>query len=430
MKRIFIFTVICLIPLVLVCKTTPGTVLNKKEKIVPVTQETIHPGDLLIKEGKIVRIGKGLPSPEGAEIIDASGMTVYPGFIDAYTHFGLVEISAIASTVDTNEMGKMNPELKVVWAINPHSVHFATNRINGTTSALVAPSGGTFSGITALVKMGGWSIDEMLINDEAASIINFPMTPRETRASRLSKQTKAKIDITVKIVEKIKKYLADARRYHELKKLSTEKGGFPAPGMNAKYEGLKPVLEGKMPVILSVEKAKDIKLAIKFAKEEKLKVIFRGCAQGYKVADKIARAKIPVIIDSLYTGPIEPEEAYDAQWTNVSIMVKAGVTICFSSGGSVGVGKDLPYHAARAVAFGLEHKDAVKALTINPAKIFGIDYRLGSLEVGKDADLFVTTGDPLDARSVVKYLFINGKRVNLDNWWETQYEKWKSRPLK
>jgi len=148
------------------------------------------------------------------------------------------------------------------------------------------------------------------------------------------------------------------------------------------------------------------------------------------VADKIARAKIPVIIDSLYTGPVDPEEAYDAQWTNVSIMVKAGVTICFSSGGYVGVGKDLPYHAARAVAFGLKHEDALKALTINPAKMFGIDNRLGSLEVGKDADLFVTTGDPLDARSVVKYLFINGKRVNLDNWWETQYKKWKSRPLK
>jgi imidazolonepropionase-like amidohydrolase len=111
-------------------------------------------------------------------------------------------------------------------------------------------------------------------------------------------------------------------------------------------------------------------------------------------------------------------------------MVKAGVTICFSSGGYVGVGKDLPYHAARAVAFGLKHEDALKALTINPAKMFGIDNRLGSLEVGKDADLFVTTGDPLDARSVVKYLFINGKRVNLDNWWETQYKKWKSRPLK
>lgn len=428
MKRILIIFMISLFSLTVFSKTNSETILIKNGTIVPVVGEIIKKGDLLIKEGKIACIGKEILQPKEAKIIDASGMWVYPGFIDSFTHLGLVEIFSIPATMDTRELGKENPELKVAWAINPHSVHFATSRINGTTTALVAPSGGTFPGITALVKMDGWTIDEMLIKDEATSMIDFPTTPRATRASRMGKQEKAKIDMTAKIVEKIKKYLSEARRYHELKKVSEEKGGMPKLVMNAKYEGLKPVIEGKIPVILSVEKAKDIKTAIKFVKEEKLKVIFRGCLQGYKVAKRIANAKIPVIIDSLYTGPCDPEEAYDAQWTNISELVKAGVMICFSSGENVGTAKDLPYHAARAVAFGLKHEDAIKALTINPAKIFGVDDRLGSLEKGKDADLFITTSDPLDVKSEVKYLFINGKSVNLDNWWESQYNKWKKRP--
>jgi imidazolonepropionase-like amidohydrolase len=231
-------------------------------------------------------------------------------------------------------------------------------------------------------------------------------------------------------VEKIKDYLKEARHYLELKKLAAENPSQTPPELNQKYEALAPVLDGTLPVVISVEKAKDIELAIKFVKEEKLKAIFRGCAQGFRVLTKIKKAGIPVIIESLYRGPSEPEDGYDAPYRNVAKLAKAGVMICFSSGTDPSVGKDLPYHAARAVAFGLDHEEAIKALTINPAQIFGVDDRLGSLEVGKDADLFITTGDPLDLRSKVTHLFINGKEIDLGNWWQNLYEKWKTRPLK
>jgi imidazolonepropionase-like amidohydrolase len=190
------------------------------------------------------------------------------------------------------------------------------------------------------------------------------------------------------------------------------------------------VLDGSLPVILSVEKAKDIELAIKFVRDQKLKAIFRGCAQGFKVADKIKAAGIPVIIDSLYQGPSEPEDGYDAPYRNVVELAKAGITICFSSGDDPSAGKDLTYHAAKAVAFGLDRDEAVKALTVNPARVFGVDARLGSLEPGKDADLFISAGDPLDARTDVKVLFIDGRKVDMSNWWERQYEKWNARPVK
>jgi imidazolonepropionase-like amidohydrolase len=431
MKKIAILTIVVVMMAVFVLAQADGDkYLVKNATIVPVEGDPLENADLLLEGGKIAAMGHEITAPVGTKIIDATGMFVYPGFIDAHTHLGLSEVSAITSTVDIREMGKENPELKVAWAINPHSVHFKTSRINGTTAALVAPSGGTYPGMSALVKMDGWTIDEMLIKEVATSFINFPMSPRPTRGSRMGPQTQSQVDVTAKLVEKIHEYLNEVRHYLKLRKQGSENPDLVAPDLNPKFEALAPVLDGTLPVIISVEKAKDIELAIKFVQEEKIKAIFRGCIQGGKVADKIKEAGIPVIIDDLYTGPLEPEDGYDAPFCNVSELANAGVQICFSTGRDPSVGKDLTYHAARAVAFGLDRDEAIKALTINPAQIFGIDDRVGSLKVGKDADLFITTGDPLDLRSEVKHLFINGKDMDLGNWWQTLYDTWKKRPIK
>lgn len=431
MKKITLIAVMILAMAAFILAQVPADkILIKKATIVPVEGENLKGGDLLIENGKIAAIGLDLAAPEGARVIEAAGMYVYPGFIDGYTHLGLSEIGAITSTADVREMGKENPELKAAWAVNPHSVHFKTSRINGTTAALVAPSGGTFPGMSVLVKMDGWTIDDMLVKEVATSFVNFPMSPRPTRGARIGAQTEATVDVTAKLVEKIKEYLTEARHYLKLRKLAAENVDIEAPDTNPKYEALAPVLDGTLPVMISVEKAKDIELAIKFVQEEKIKAIFRGCAQGFRVADKIKEAGIPVVIDDLYTGPSEPEDGYDAPFRNAGELVKAGVLICFSSGIAPGVSKDLPYHAARAVAFGLDRDEAIKALTVNPARIFGIDDRVGSLKVGKDADMFITTGDPLDLRSEVKHLFINGQDVDLNNWWKTLYDTWKERPIK
>jgi imidazolonepropionase-like amidohydrolase len=414
---------------ILSSQAEPAKLFIKNATIVPVVGERIEGGSILIEDGKIKAVGKALQAPADAKVIDASGMFVYPGFIDSYSHLGLAEIGAIPSTTDYREMGKENPELRVAWAINPHSVHFGTGRVTGTTTALVAPSGGTFPGISALIKMDGWAFPEMVVKEVATSFINFPMTPRPV-GEGVAVQKEAKEDVTSKLVEKIRDYLKEARRYLELKKLAVGDPSVKTPEYNAKYEALGPVLDGTLPVIVSVEKAKDIELAIKFVQDEKLKAIFRGCAQGFKVADKIKQSGIPVIIDSLYTGPSEPEDGYDAPYRNVVELAKTGVLISFSSGDSPAQGKDLPYHAAKAVAFGLPEEEAIRALTINPAKIFGVADRLGSIEAGKDADLLIATGDPLDMKTEVKQLVINGRAIDMSNWWETLYDKFRKRPEK
>ncbi len=408
----------------------PRPILIKNATIVPVAGEKIDGGSLLLENGKIKALGRAVTAPEGAEVLDASGMFVYPGFIDAYSHFGLSEIRAISATVDFQELGKENPEVRVAWAINPHSFHFGTGRINGTTCALIAPAGGTFPGLSALVKMDGWTFPEMALKEVATSFINFPMTPRPPSGEAVTTQKETKEDVTSKLVDRIKDYLTEARRYLQLKKLSAGNPAIPPPPSSPKFEAFGPVFDGTLPVIISVEKAKDIELAIKFVQEQKIKAIFRGCAQGFKLADRIKQAGIPVIIDSLYTGPSEPEDGYDAPYRNVVELAKAGVVICFSSGDDPALGKDLTYHAAKAVAFGLDHEAAIAALTVNPARIFGVADRIGSLEVGKDGDVFIATGDPLDMKTDVKHIFINGQHIDLANWWDEQYNKFKARPEK
>ncbi|MGQ9618417.1 MAG: amidohydrolase family protein [Candidatus Aminicenantia bacterium] len=416
MKRIFNLILIFLLLSLISFSSNNKPILIKNATIYPITSPKIEKGSILIENGKIVAIGKEIQPPEGAKIIDTEGKNVYPGFIDGFTHLGLVEISSLSSTVDVQETGKFNPELRVGWAINPHSVHIATSRINGTTTALVSPRGGTMPGFTAIIKLDGWTFQEMVLKDIAASVINFPAIPRFGRVEG-RESSKTQEEASTKLIDELKNYFKDARKYIELKKLSKSNPEIPLPEPNRKFDALEHVLNGEIPMIISVDKEKDIELAIKFIQEEKIKAIFKGCAEGFKVAEKIKKAGIPVILSDLYTFPSEPEDGYDAPFLNPSKLAEAGVLFCFSSGGSPAVAKDLTYHAARAVAFGLDYSKAIEALTINPARIFGIDNRVGSLEPGKDADFFICDGDPLDVRTNVTNLFINGKEVDLSNWW-------------
>lgn len=399
---------------------TQPVIAIKGVRIVTVTGEDIPQGTILIKGKYIVDLGPSVTIPPQAKVIEAQGLRAYPGMIDGWTYLGLQEISMIRATVDTRETGNINPQVRADEALRPDSVHIPITRANGTTCALVAPSGGLISGMSALIKLDGWTPEDLVIKVPVAMHIQFPMM-----RGRYRRQTSQSVSGSKRLKE-LKKLFNEAR-YYEKRRLAAQKNLLlPYPDFDEKLEALLPVIHGQLPVMISVYAEKDIKEVIKFVQEEKLKAILYGVHDGWKVADEIAQASLPVILDSLYNQPARWEDGYDALYRNPALLVKAGVKIAFSTQ-SASLAKDLPWHAAKAVAFGLDQKEALKAVTINPAEIFGLGDQMGSLEKGKLANIVLTDGDLLEIKRHVKYLFIEGKEIDLANYYTELLHKFEKR---
>jgi imidazolonepropionase-like amidohydrolase len=370
-------------------------------KIIPVVGEDLDGGTILIKDGKIEAIGRDIPIPAGADIVEAKGWCAYPGMIDSYSFLGLQEITGVNETVDNRETGRMNPQVRAIEALRYDSMHIPIARSNGITAALVAPAGGVVAGQSVLIKLDGWTNREMVVKNPAAA-----------DAGRL--------------IAELKELFTKARFYEKRKNYAAKTLTLALPEFDETSEFLLPVVKGQTPVMISVHADRDIRAAIQFVKEENLKAIFFGAEQGWKVAEDLKKAEIPVIIGSLYDMPPVWDDGYDQLFLNPVVMNKAGVKIAFASV-SATVAKDLPYHAAKAAAFGLDKKEALKAVTIYPAEIFGVDKLMGSLEKGKTANIVLSDGDILETRTNIKKVFIDGKECDLSNRYTELLEKFKKR---
>lgn len=405
-----------------------GTTAVINGTIVPVTSGMIPGGILLMEDETIVAMGPDVAIPEGAEVIDAEGWFVYPGMIDAFGSLGLYEIGSVPATVDDTEMGTYNPHIRASVAINPHSVHIPITRMNGITSQLVAPDGGVISGQCALIHLNGWSHEEMIVKDPAAIRVEFPMMPndRSRRRGREQPREKATAERTERQIDGLREVFADARRYAEAREAyDRSKEGFP-PDRDPVLEALIPVIEKKLPLILSVDWEADIENAVAFVDSMDVLAIFQGVSEGWKTASLLAEHDIPVIVGPVLRSPGE-RDPYDARYANAGILSRAGVKIAFYVG-SAADARSLPYQAGFSAAFGLPKEEALKAVTIYPAEMLGIDDRLGSLEAGKQADVIVTDGDPLEMRTEVKHLFIAGEKVDLTSKHRALFEKFMNRP--
>lgn len=393
----------------------------KGATIIPVVGEDIPEGIIIIKENFIEVIGKDVLIPPEAKVIDATGLFAYPGLIDGFCFLGLSEISALRSTVDFRETGRINPQLRAVEALRPDSVHIPIARANGITAALVAPTGALIAGQSGLIRLVGWTPEEMVIKTPVAMHISFPSIPRP-RGGRESTPREE----TSKQIEELKQILNEARYYGKRKQTAQKNLLLSYPEFDESLEFLLPVVKGELPVMISVYADKDIKAAIKFVQEEKLKAIFFGVEQAWRVVDDIKKAGIPVIFGSLTDMPSKWEDGYDCLYQNPKVLNEAGVKIAFSSESS-SLAKDLPYNASKAAAFGLERREALKAVTIYPAQIFGVDNLMGSLEKGKVANIVLADGDILELRTNIKRVFIDGKEVDLSNKYTELLEKFKKR---
>jgi imidazolonepropionase-like amidohydrolase len=389
--------------------------------IVPVVGQDIPEGTILIKDGLIAEIGRNIPVPHGAKIYDAKGLRAYPGLIDCSCYLGLYEIGSIQATIDNRETGDINPQVKAVEALRPDSMHIPIARSNGITTALVVPTGGLVAGQSGLIRLAGWTPEEMVIKESMAMHIEFPSMGRSRGRSTSQPQQPA----SKKIIE-LKELFHKARIYQKQKNAADKDKRLPLPEFDEKLEFILPVVNGRLPVMISVHSEQDICDAIQFVRDENIKSIFFGVSQGWMVADKIKEVEIPVVFGSLYAMPPKWEDGYDSLYRNPKILQEAGVLFAFSSQ-SATLAKDLPYHAAKAAAFGLDKKEALKGVTIYPAQIFGIDDTMGSLEKGKVANIVLADGDILELSTSVKHVFIDGKEMDLSSVYTEQLDKYKKR---
>ena len=413
--------------------TPPPTYVIRGARVVTVSGADIENATVVISGGRISAVGAGVSAPAGAQVIDASGLWVYPGMIDVGTNMGLAEVSSGApGTIDTAELGDMNPNVAAIWAVNPHSSHIAVTRVEGVTSVLSMPSGGTISGQAAFINLAGSSPREMAVAPQAALVVDFPRVGGGGGfAAFLQAQqgvTQDALTARDRRVEELRRLFRDAEAYGRAQDAyAKDPKAVPRPPTDLKLAALVPYARGERAVVFRAERERDIRGAVRFAEEAKLKAVIIGGSEAWKAAQFLKEKNVPVILDSVLNMPLREDDPYDSLYENAAKLQAAGVRFCISTGDSGAHVRDLPFHAGMAAAYGLPKGEALKAVTLYPAQILGVADRVGSVEQGKIANLVVTDGDLLEARTHVRHLFIAGRQIPLVSRHTMLYEQFKDR---
>ena len=385
-------------------KSRYGTFALTHATIETVTDGVIRNGTVIIRKGKIEAVGTDVKIPDSAEVVDCSGLWIYPGMIDSGTKAGLFEIGMIAQASDVIEAGDVVPQMRALTAVNPNSTGIPVTRISGVTTTLTVPEGELFTGTAALINLHGYTPDQMFAGFEGV-VLTFPRTGRR---GPMDKRTDDEIrKATEKSMMRLNEVWEKAMQYHKLDSATGGKMQY-YPEMQA----LMPVVRGEMSLIVDVDSEKDIRSALNWVSKKGIrKVIFSGVAEGWRVADEIAKAQIPVLTGPVLSLPIRDYDRYDKGYANAGLMKKAGVKVAIRTKDGMVNYRNLPYHAGFAAAYGMGREDALRAITIVPAEIFGVSHLLGSITKGKNATLFVCDGDPFETKTKVKHVFIDGYQI-------------------
>lgn len=385
-------------------KPRTGKFLLQNATVVTVSNGTIENGSVLISEGKILNVGQNIPA-EDAEVIDCTGHFIYPGMFDGGSRLGLVEVNSLAETQDYAEIGQVTPNMQALVAVNPNSVAIPVTRVSGVTTTLAMPSGGLFPGTAALINLNGYTPDQMYAGFKGV-VLNFPSSARRSTWDRRSDEDiKKEAEAAQKTLNEI---WSRAETYHKLWKADATLQFYP------EMEQLAKVIEGEFPLLVETNAATDILAAIEWIQSKNVNAILTGVAEGWRVADKIAEAKLPVITGPMLSIPTRQSDRYDAAYTNPGKMAKAGVKVVIRSNDAENT-RNLPFNAGFAAAYGMGKEEALKAITINAAEVFGIADQMGSIEAGKNATLFVSTGDPFETKTQIRHVFIDGYRVPMSS---------------
>lgn len=392
----------------------------------------IPDGVVVVEGGKIAAVGgPGTPIPEGAEIVELAGRHVAPAFFTPASLIGLSEIEAVRATNDVTEIGEINPEVRPEVAANFDSEAMPVTRGNGVLFAALVPSGSALPGAASVITLEGWTRDDACVRCPAAIVVEWPemMIDRSPDARPSAKAQEKRRDAALKTIREAFRNAAAWRKA----KAAAGQPGVPAHDDVAPMAALVPALDGTIPLLIHADKKTQMEAALRFVnedlKDEKVRVVFLGGHDAPKLAAKLAERKIPVIVDGTLRLPFRTDEPYDAPYALPGQLAKAGVLVALTdSARSAAQVRNLPDHAAMAMAFGLDPLEALRAITLNPAKIYGVDDRIGSIAPGKDASLAVWTGDPLEITSNLMALYQKGISLDLSDRHKRLWERYRNRP--
>lgn len=430
--------IIVIIAAALALATAP--LVAAAERPVAIVGATIHTvSGPPIADGAVVLDGRTIAAvgsaaevavPGDAERIDARGLDLYPGFINANTTLGLTEIGAVRATNDINEVGTLNPNARAEVAVNPSSELIPVTRANGVLLALTAGRGGLISGTSALIALDGWTWEEMTVKAPVAMHVQWPGMGLDRRPE--ARKEEEQIEAREKQLRELREAFAAAAAYWRGRRAEGQ-AGVPRHDEDVVWAAMRPVVEREIPVAVEASDLMQIRAALDWSAEAGVDLILTGARDAWRVAGELARRRIPVILDPVNALPARNYEPYDTPYAAAAKLHAAGVPVLFSTGaGSFGAAnaRNLPFEAARAVAFGLPHDAAIRSLTLTAAEVLGVADRLGSIDPGKDATLILVEGDPLEAAGTqVRRAWIAGHEIDLkDSRHQRLYEKYNSRP--
>jgi imidazolonepropionase-like amidohydrolase len=429
MKKIF--SIIALLIAVLFVNAQDNVYPAKENKgVFFIKNGTVHVGNgqvienctIKITDSKITEVGAGIQIPADARVIDAKGKHVYPGLILSISQLGLVEVNSVRATVDATEIGDMNPGIRSIVAYNSDSKVINTLKSNGILFANVIPQGGTISGSSTVVQLDAWNWEDAIYNADGAMHINMPSlffrpSPFAAFLGLPDRNSGDVVKEGLTKIEEIKNFFREAKMYH---KEATH------TAVNLKFEATKKLFDKKQKLFVHCDIVKEMLVAIDFAKEFGFDVVIVGGSESFLIPDLLKQNNIAVILGQRHALPTTPDDDIDLPYKSAMYLQNAGVLYAINDEDGQTRGRNLPFNAGTAAAYGITKEQALSAITLNAAKILGIDQATGSIEAGKDANIVISNGDILDMRSsIITYACIQGKEVNLTDKHKQLYERYK-----
>ena len=399
-------------------------ILLKNGYIHTVSKGTIE-GSILFEKGKITRIAKYITPPKDCEIIDLNGKHVYPGMIAAVSGLGLIEINAVAVTNDHSERGDFNPNVRTNVAFNPDSEIIPTTRSNGILIANIIPNSGLVSGQSSVMMLDGWTWENATLSSPSGLHIIWP----NMNSIAKNDYEKNRLKTAKEHLNNLENIIKDARAYARLRQTKS-RSAENYHDEDLRWESMIPYVNKKLPIYVHANEVKQIEAAISWSVRHSLNIIIVGGKDAWRTTDLLIKNRIPVIYESVTSLPYRRFEDYDQAYKTPSILYEKGVQFCISQYGSAGSAyqaRNLPYQASMAASYGLPKEAALRSITLSVAEILGIDKKVGSLETGKDATLFISNGDPLEIRTNILQAYIQGKKVDMGDRHKSLYSKYKEK---